>query len=122
MRLVPVAGLAAVVAFAACSNADRGRLTPSGPQFAHVQDLDGTPDLIVDAKRLADSWVVYDQTFLATTCSVIEGGVTAGEHRVLRFTVTTPNIGDADVFVGDPLAHMDPNGDGDFSDQDGLFE
>ena len=48
--------------------------------------------------------------------------MTAGTHKVVRFTVTTPNIGDADVFVGSPLAHMDPNGDGDFADQDGLFE
>jgi len=24
--------------------------------------------------------------------------------------------------VGDPLAHIDPNGDGDFKDSDGLFE
>ena len=37
-------------------------------------------------------------------------------------TSPTRNIGDANVYVGSPLAHMDPNGDGDFSDQDGLFE
>jgi hypothetical protein len=34
--------------------------------------------------------------------------------------VKTPNIGDADVFIGDPNDHVDPNGDGDPSD--GLFE
>src|SRR5438128_12495829 len=113
MRLVPVAGLAAVVAFAACSNADRGRLTPSGPEFAHVQDLDGTPDLIVDAKRLADSWVVYDQELKESFCSLEEGNTPPGVHRVLRFTVTTPNIGTADVALGDPNKHVDPNGDGD---------
>src|SRR2546427_10535212 len=48
------------------------------------------------------------------TCSVIEGGVQAGDHRVLRFTVTTPNIGDADVFLGNPLDHVAAN--------DGLYE
>ena len=122
MRLVPAASIAAVLVFAACSNADNGRLTPAGPEYARVQDLEGTPDLIVDGKRLADSWVIYDQNLDASLCSVQEGGVTPGVRRVLRFTVTTPNIGDADVFVGDPLAHMDPNGDGDFSDSDGLFE
>jgi hypothetical protein len=53
---------------------------------------------------------------------VQEGGVTPGTHTLVRFTVTTPNIGKGDVFVGSPLAHMDPNGDGDFSDADGLFE
>ncbi len=114
MRLVLVTGIAAVFAFASCSTSDHGRLTPSGPQFAHVQDLGGTPDLIVDAKRLADSWVVYDQTFASTLCSVIEGDVQPGDHRVLRFTVSTPNIGDADVFIGNPLDHV--------AAHDGLFE
>ena len=115
-----LAGTAAAFALVACSSADRS--TVSAPQLAHVQDLEGTPDLIVDSKVLGTSWVVYDQTFAAGVCSVVEGDVTPGDHRVVRFTVETPNIGDADVFVGDPLVHMDPNGDGDFSDQDGLFE
>lgn len=112
MRRTATLGMALALTLIACNARDRGAVT--APQFAHVQDLVGTPDLIVDAKRLADSWVVYDQTFSATTCSVIEGGVQAGEHRVLRFTVTTPNIGDADEFIGNPLDHVAAN--------DGLFE
>jgi len=113
MRTVVITALVGAFALAACrSDRPAGLLPP--PMFAHIQDLDGTPDLIVDAKRLADSWVIYDQTFAATTCSVIEGGVTAGEHRVLRFTVSTPNIGDADVFIGDPNVHVAAG--------DGLFE
>src|SRR5437868_12259625 len=74
----------------------------------------GLPDLIVDADRLARSWVIYDETFPSTSCSVQESNMTPGGHRVLRFTVSTPNVGLADVFVGDPLAHMTAN--------DGLFE
>jgi hypothetical protein len=85
-------------------------------------DTVGLPDLIVDAKSTQNNWLVRVEDLPATFCSVIEGDVTAGERTVLRFTVTTPNIGDADVFVGSPLNHMDPNGDGDFADQDGLFE
>ena len=112
MRLRFIGGLVAALALASCARPDRSAV--SGPQFDHVQDLVGTPDLIVDGKRLADSWVIYDQTFSATACSVVEGGVTAGDHRVLRFTVTTPNIGDADIFIGDPNAH--------FAANDGLFE
>ena len=115
MRPTRTALLVTVLLGAACSGADRSAVTaPARPQFAHVQDLVGTPDLIVDAKRLADSWVVYDETFSAVLCSVQEGGVSAGDHRVLRFTVTTPNIGDADVFLGDPNAHVAAN--------DGLYE
>lgn len=95
---------------------------PFAPEFGHVQDLDGTPDLIVDSKKLATSWVVYEQDLKEGFCSLAEYGVTPGYHRVLRMTVTTPNIGDADLYIGDPMSHYDPNGDGDPSDSDGLFE
>src|SRR5712692_6566594 len=114
MRLVHLLTLGGF-ALAACNLTDeRGAAVPSGPQFAHDQDLVGTPDLIVDGKRLADSWVIYDHFLDASLCSVQEGGVTPGVRRVLRFTVTTPNIGDADVNIGDPLAHVAAN--------DGLYE
>ena len=94
--------------------------TPPGPPtvapaFASsggIPDLDGVPDLTVDAKKLARSWVIRDEE--ATQCAVLEGGVTPGVHRVLRFTATTPNIGTADVYVGNPLDHVAAN--------DGLFE
>lgn len=85
-------------------------------------DTVGLPDLIVDSKATQQNWLVRVEDLPANFCSVQEGGVTPGTHTVLRFTVTTPNIGDADVFIGSPLKHMDPNGDGNFSDQDGLFE
>jgi hypothetical protein len=111
--------LAAGLLAAACTSLDRPVVSP---EFAHVQDLDGTPDLIVDPKVLATSWVVYDQELKESFCTLQEGGVPPGKHRVLRFTVTTPNIGDADVFIGDPNRHWDPNGDGNGDDSDGLFE
>lgn len=85
-------------------------------------DLTGVPDLIVDEKATRNNWLVRVEDLPATFCSVIEGGVQAGTRTLLRFTVTTPNIGDADVFIGSPLAHMDPNGDGSFADSDGLYE
>ena len=79
----------------ACTSLDRPVV--SRPQFAHTQDVLGVPDLIVDSKALATSWVVYDQELKESFCTLQEGGVPPGQHRVLRFTVTTPNIGDADV-------------------------
>ena len=85
-------------------------------------DTTGLPDLIVDTKATQNNWLVRVEDLPANFCSVQEGGVTPGERTILRFTVTTPNIGNADVFVGSPLAHMDPNRDGSFADQDGLFE
>jgi hypothetical protein len=72
------------------------------------------PDLIVDQKRLLQNWVVREENLPANFCSVIEGGVTPGYHTLLRFTVSTPNIGTADVNLGDPNAHVAAN--------DGLYE
>ena len=74
----------------------------------------GKPDLIVDQKRLLQNWVVRDENLPANFCSVQEGGVTPGEHTLLRFTVSTPNIGTADVDLGDPNAHIAAG--------DGLYE
>jgi len=72
------------------------------------------PDLIVNSKLLGDQWVVRDEKLDATACDVQEGGVTPGTRTIIRFTVETPNIGDADIFVGDPNVHVAAN--------DGLFE
>ncbi len=120
--LVSPAWVLALAFVVACTPQDRGDLAaPGGPQLAHVQDLDGTPDLIVDSHALATSWVVYDQELKESFCSIEEANLTPGRYRLLRFTVTTPNIGDADIYIGDPNRHWDPNGDGDPSDSDGLF-
>lgn len=88
---------------------------------AHDQDLDGKPDLIVDDATLGSSWVMYNE-LIPPGCTAEEGEVIPGEHRTLRFTVNTPNIGTADVFVGDPNAHFNPDGDDNTADGDGLFE
>ena len=114
---------------AACASPERqpsssSSIAPTGP--AHVQntvDTEGLPDLIVDTRATQQGWVNRTEFLPTNFCSVKEGGLEGGrDYDLLRFTVTTPNIGDADVFVGSPLAHMDPNGDGSFADQDGLFE
>ena len=85
-------------------------------------DLIGMPDLVVDTQATQQHWVVRTEKLPYEFCSVQEGGVTPGLRRLIRFTVTTPNIGDADVYVGDPVKHMDPNGDGNQADADGMFE
>jgi hypothetical protein len=72
------------------------------------------PDLIVRSDVLRNHWLVRHEDLPASFCSVQEDGITPGEHDLLRFTVTTPNIGDADIDVGDPNAHIAAN--------DGLFE
>jgi hypothetical protein len=64
-------------------------------------DLDGLPDLKL-SDNLGQQWVVRDENLGANFCSVIEGGVEPGLRRLVRFTVTINNIGNADVFIGDP--------------------
>jgi len=79
-----------------------------------VSPPSGKPDLIVDQKRLLQNRVVRDEKLSASACSVQEGGITPGEHTLVRFTVSTPNIGTADLVVGDPSVQ--------FENGDGLFE
>lgn len=131
-------GVVIAAAFAAACVADRP-LASRPPHDAHFVNGDGLPghfndytridtgggrlpDLVVDYAATAQHWVVREEKMAAEFCSVQEGGVTPGLRRIIRFTVTTPNIGDADVFIGNPLAHADPNGDGDFGDSDGMYE
>jgi Lysyl oxidase len=118
-------GIVAFLTLAACSATDNPT-TVRAPSIvlrsSGVVDTSALPDLIVDAKSTQNNWIVRVEDLPADFCSVVEGGVTPGTHTILRFTVTTPNIGKGDVFIGSPLKHMDPNGDGNFADSDGLFE
>ena len=129
MRRSPLLAVAltTIALVAACSVTDQAttpRIAPPPTALASsgVPDTSALPDLIVDSKATQNGWVNRDEDLPANACSVQEGGVTPGTHSILRFTVTTPNIGKGDVFVGSPLKHMDPNGDGNFADQDGLYE
>lgn len=81
---------------------------------ARAASQQGLPDLIVRSDVLRDHWVVRIEDLPAEFCSVEEGGITPGTRKLIRFTVTTPNIGTADIFVGDPNTHVAAG--------DGLFE
>ena len=72
------------------------------------------PNLSVREDVLGSQWVVRDENISAAACSAIEGEVTPGLRRLVRFTVMTPNTGNQDIFVGDPNVH--------FAANDGLFE
>ena len=72
------------------------------------------PNLVVRSDVLGQQWVVRDENLAAGLCSVEEGNITPGVRRLVRFTVMTPNIGNQDIFVGDPNDHVAAG--------DGLFE
>jgi hypothetical protein len=60
------------------------------------------PDLIVDPEQLKDLFVTTER-FGQTQCAVVEGCVTTrGSHQLLRFTTSTPNVGQGDLVIGDP--------------------
>ncbi|MGH7713470.1 MAG: lysyl oxidase family protein [Gemmatimonadaceae bacterium] len=111
----------ALVLVGCVSSDNREVVAPESVLTAHTP-TPGVPDIIVDQPTLAHSWVIYDETFSPTACDVIEGDVQPGDHRTLRITVNTPNVGTGDLAIGDPNVHIDPNGDSDISDSDGLFE
>src|SRR5215475_13350847 len=88
--------------------------TPSANEAKSNAKQNPLPDLIVDQSSLRQHWVVRVEDLPSEFCSVEEGGITPGTHTLVRFTVSTPNIGDADLALGDPNAHIAAN--------DGLYE
>jgi len=53
---------------------------------------------------------IQERTFGAASCEVTEGCTVAGNRRLLRFDLTTPNIGAADLYLGSPTAAGRPAG------------
>ena len=101
--LVSSLSLAAIFgAVLLCVSPNRGAAQVSGP------------NLNVRADVLGSQWVVRDEPIAAGSCTSIEGGITPGIRRLVRFTVMTPNTGNEDIVVGDPNKHFEAN--------DGLFE
>lgn len=45
---------------------------------------------------------IQERTFGASSCEVMEGCTVAGDRRLLRFDLLTPNIGEADLYLGAP--------------------
>ena len=61
------------------------------------------PDLTVVAEAATSSIDIHHETFAADSCALVEGCVDgSGDRRLLAFDTQTPNIGQADVILGDP--------------------
>lgn len=70
----------------------------------------GLPDLAVDPLRAAADLALQVETFDADACELgadddCAGG--PGARTLLRFSVETPNLGDADLHLGSPLDNPD---------------
>jgi hypothetical protein len=78
-------------------------LTIGGVPAAKSGTTTPLPDLTIDAARLQASVVVRTHVFKSKDCAVNEACVgNAGKRRLMRFDVATPNIGEADLVLGDP--------------------
>ena len=62
-----------------------------------------SPDLVVDEHLLKTQIFVSEEVITNNSCTVVEGAVTKpGKHVLLRFSSSTPNIGQTDMYIGDP--------------------
>jgi hypothetical protein len=66
-------------------------------------DARGCPNLVGDAGFMFPQKSV--ETFDQRDCAVREGMITAGTHRLLRFTYVTLNLGPGALHVGNPTQH-----------------
>ncbi|XXX80093.1 lysyl oxidase family protein [Sorangium sp. So ce134] len=61
------------------------------------------PDLTVSADVAQFSLNIRHEAFPADSCAIVEGCVGgAGDRRLMRFSTETPNVGEADMILGDP--------------------
>jgi hypothetical protein len=65
--------------------------------------ISGQPDLMVPASSLNPR--ISNETFDANSCDVLEGTITAGTHKLLRFTTESRNIGTGDLTLGSPASN-----------------
>src|ERR1051325_9242289 len=76
--------------------------------YSYAAQTTDLPDLTIDADRLAASIDFKTKQFRSSDCTVQEGCVSAiGKRLLLRFDVATPNIGTADLVLGDPRERPD---------------
>ncbi|HVL48702.1 MAG TPA: lysyl oxidase family protein [Candidatus Thermoplasmatota archaeon] len=68
---------------------------------------DGCPDLVVDEFTLRRDLKQENMSFGAASCAVREGMAPEGDHNYLRFSITTLNIGNADLKLGNPQTQPD---------------
>ncbi len=100
-------------ASATCSEISRSILAILTPISAHPLLVSGLPDLTIDSNRLQTSIVFKTQVIKSTDCAFVEGCVTGtGKRKLMKFDVAIPNIGTADLVLGDPTA----------TENDGIFQ
>ncbi len=73
-------GVLSIIAWAVIGPTDRASADPGWNNGVPG----GVADLVVNGDLLSHQWVVRDEKLSGLLCSVQEGGVTPGTHRVIR--------------------------------------
>jgi hypothetical protein len=86
--------------------------TPRDGRFqCHPRGADGScpaADIFIDATQIEGRFDIEWQEFRADSCEIAEACVQGtGMRRLLRFDTWTPNIGEADLFLGQPTTPSD---------------
>jgi len=82
--------------------ASGGGVASAEPRVLCV-DPRGCPDLVTDPATMQPH--VQVKNIKPNDCQVVEGSTQAGVRKLLRFTFTTPNLGQGDLIVGRPADH-----------------
>jgi hypothetical protein len=78
------------------------------PDAAVVDPAAPLPDLMLIEQRTADDLYFEERIFDADSCAIVEGCVGGpGLRRLLRFGVSTANVGNVDFLMGDPRENQD---------------
>lgn len=93
--------------------ADEECCSPQNGRFRCMPRVDGrcpAADLSIDATRITGEYYTEFRQFEESDCALVERCVTqAGTRRLLRFDTWTPNTGDADMFLGNPMQNTTGN-------------
>ena len=105
MKRIIVLVLGMLVVGSLVAVAQRTSVSDDFPIYANR----GKPDLTIDPMRFISQMEIVDRLFDSTDCAFVEGTVGgAGYRRLLRFDTVVMNMGDGDLFIGDPTDPENP--------------
>ena len=101
MKRTAILGCLIGVAGTVCSSG--GAAVAANDPLVPCVDPRGCPDLVTDPETMSPQ--VQVKNIKPSDCQVVEGSTQPGTRRLLRFTFTTPNVGNGDLIVGRPEDH-----------------
>src|SRR5262249_897158 len=103
-RKLILLGIAVVVASISHTRAQTDSTTASSDTAgATVDTQTNMPNITINADLLQSSVVFRREQFKPTDCAIVEGCVSgSGKRNLMKFDEQTPNIGTADLYLGNP--------------------